>query len=57
MEPEEIEMVLVKLEDRARSLGLRAKNDPEKETDRLIDVASLVTAMVVQFNNTGDFSL
>ena len=55
VECEEIEMVLVKLEDRARALGLRAKD--EKETERLVDVASLVTAMVVQFNNTGDFAL
>ena len=55
METDEIEMVLVKLEDRARALGLRAKD--EKETERLIDIASLVTAMVVQFNNTGDFAV
>ena len=55
MEPEEIEMVIAKLEDRARVLGLRAKD--EKETERLIDIASLVTAMVVQFNNTGDFAV
>ena len=55
MAPEEIEMVLVKLEDRARSLGLRAKD--EKETERLVDVASLVTAMAVQFNYTGGFAM
>jgi len=55
MAPQEIEMVLVKLEDRARALGLRAKD--ETETERLVDVASLVTAMAVQFNNTGDFTL
>jgi len=55
MEPEELEMVLAKLEDRARALGLRAKD--EKETERLVDVASLVTAMAVQFNNTGGFSV
>lgn len=55
MDPEEIEMVLVKLEDRARALGLRARNEPE--TERLVDVASLVTAMAVQFNNTGGFAL
>ena len=48
-------MVLMKLEDRARALGLRAKD--EKETERLVDVASLVTAMAVQFNNTGGFAL
>lgn len=56
MDPEEIEMVLVKLEDRARALGLRVKQ-AEIETERLVDVASLVTAMAVQFNNTGGFTV
>jgi hypothetical protein len=55
METDEIEMLLVKLEDRARTLGLRTKTS--EETERLVDVASLVTAMAVQFNNTGGFTL
>jgi hypothetical protein len=55
MEAEEIEMLLIKLEDRARTLGLRTKTS--EETERLVDVASLVTAMAVQFNNTGGFTL
>lgn len=55
MAPEEIEMVLLKLEDRARALGLRAKTGAP-ETERLVDVASLVTAMAVQFNYTGGFA-
>jgi hypothetical protein len=54
MAPEEIEMVLVKLEDRARSLGLRARDDAS-DIERLVDVASLVTAMAVQFSTTGGF--
>ncbi len=55
MAPEEIAMVLVKLEDRARALGLRVRN--EQEAERLVDLASLVTAMAVQFNYTGGFTL
>jgi hypothetical protein len=53
MEDGEIEMVLGKLEDRARALGLRAGR--ADETERLVDIASLVTAMAVQFNFTGGF--
>jgi len=55
MEPDEIEMVLIKLEDRARALGLRVR--AEQETERLVDVAALVTAMAMQFNYTGGFAL
>ncbi len=55
MEPEEITMVLVKLEDRARALGLRARAG--EDPGRLVDIASLVTAMVVRFSNTGGFTL
>jgi len=54
MASEEVEMVLLKLESRARELGLRARN--EDMTERLVDIASLVTAMAVQFNYTGGFA-
>jgi hypothetical protein len=53
MVPEEVEMVLIKLEDRAKVLNLRAKEG--HDLDRLVDVASLMTAMAVQFNYTGGF--
>jgi hypothetical protein len=53
MAPDEIAMVLGKLEDRARALGLRVRG--EQEAERLVDLTALVTAMAVQFNNTGAF--
>lgn len=56
MAPAEIETVLLKLEDRAKALGLRAKSDDAHEAGRLVDVAALVTALAVQFNYTGGFS-
>jgi hypothetical protein len=55
MDPEEIDMIMNKLEDRARTLNLRTKSRDEPE--RIVDIASLVTAMAVQFNNSGGFTL
>jgi hypothetical protein len=53
METEDVGMVLHKITDRSRALGLRVRMD--KQEERLLDVASLLTALVVQFNHTGRF--
>jgi hypothetical protein len=54
MAPEDIGMVLQKIEDRTRALKLRVRMD--KQEERLLDIASLLTAMVVQFSHTGRFT-
>jgi hypothetical protein len=53
MAPEDIRMLLDKVVERARSLGLRVRMDQQEE--RLMDLASLLTAMAVTFRHTGKF--
>ncbi len=53
MAPDDIAMLLEKVEERARSLGLRVRMD--KQEERLMDLVSLLTAMAVTFRHTGKF--
>ncbi len=53
MEPDDIRMLLDKVEERAHALGLRVRMD--KQEERLMDIAALLTAMAVTFRHTGKF--
>ena len=48
-------MILAKLEDRSRALGLRM--NPRREEACLLDVTALVTAMATRFGVLGRFDL